>query len=177
MSKQALVPQHPSPRLKIIVRRLPPHLPENVFWQSVEPWVNSDSVSWKKFHPGKLRPRYGHASIHLLLLIYDHSDRLNKEDIPTRAYIQFKSLEQIAAFSKEYDGHVFRDKQGAFRRNILVITLNLTCPGRESYAVVEFAPFQKVSPPKERIKVDQRNATIDKGQTVPQSLLLLFIMS
>lgn len=43
-----------------------------------------------------------------------HSNRLNKDDIAARAYIQFKNLEQIAIFSKEYDGHVFRDKQGEF---------------------------------------------------------------
>ena len=35
--------------------------------------------------------------------------------------------------------------------------------GRESYAVVEFAPFQKVPPASERIKVDARLNTIDKG--------------
>lgn len=26
-------------REKAVVRRLPPHLPENVFWESVAPWV------------------------------------------------------------------------------------------------------------------------------------------
>ena len=38
--------------------------------------------------------------------------RLNKENIPSRAYIAFKDEETLAAFSREYDGHVFRDKAG-----------------------------------------------------------------
>jgi regulator of nonsense transcripts 3 len=44
-------------RLKIIVRRLPPSLPEGVFWQSVSDWVSEETVSWKSFHPGKVRKR------------------------------------------------------------------------------------------------------------------------
>jgi regulator of nonsense transcripts 3 len=37
---------------------------------------------------------------------------LGKENIPSRAYIAFKNEEQLALFSREYDGHVFRDKSG-----------------------------------------------------------------
>lgn len=43
--------------------------------------------------------------------------RLNKENIPSRAYIAFKDEEQLALFSKGYDGHVFRDKAGAYHRH------------------------------------------------------------
>lgn len=32
----------PKPRLKVIVRRLPPNLPEDIFWKSVEQWVRLD---------------------------------------------------------------------------------------------------------------------------------------
>jgi regulator of nonsense transcripts 3 len=45
-------------RLKTIVRRLPPNLPEDVFWQSVQAWVSDETVTWKIFYPGKLRKRY-----------------------------------------------------------------------------------------------------------------------
>jgi len=48
---------HGNERLKTIVRRLPPNLPEEIFWQSVQPWVTDDSISWKVFHAGKLRKR------------------------------------------------------------------------------------------------------------------------
>ena len=44
----------------------------------------------------------------LYVVIY----RLNKENIPSRAYIAFKDEELLATFSREYDGHIFRDKAG-----------------------------------------------------------------
>ena len=44
-------------RLKTVVRRLPPNLPEDVFWQSVQTWVTEESVDWKIFYPGKLRKK------------------------------------------------------------------------------------------------------------------------
>lgn len=44
-------------RLKTVVRRLPPNLPEDVFWQSVQTWVTEESVNWKVFYPGKLRKK------------------------------------------------------------------------------------------------------------------------
>ncbi|KIK00982.1 hypothetical protein K443DRAFT_582423 [Laccaria amethystina LaAM-08-1] len=119
--------QQSTERLKTVVRRLPPNLPEEVFWQSVQPWVTEEAVSWKVFYAGKARKR------------------LSKENIPSRAYIAFKSEEKLAQFSREYDGHLFRDKAG-----------------NESYAIVEFAPYQKV--PTEKRKPDVRNATIEKDE-------------
>ncbi|KAH9039962.1 Smg-4/UPF3 family-domain-containing protein [Lactarius hengduanensis] len=114
-------------RLKTIVRRLPPNLPEHIFWQSVQPWVTDDTVLWKEFYPGKSRKRQ------------------NKEDVHSRAYIAFKTEEYVAKFSREYDGHIFKDKAG-----------------NESRAVVEFAPYQKL--PLEKKKVDTRNATVDQDE-------------
>ncbi|KAF9011979.1 Smg-4/UPF3 family-domain-containing protein [Cyathus striatus] len=119
--------QRGNERLKVVVRRLPPNLPEEVFWQSVQDWVSEDTVSWKVYYPGKFKTR------------------LNKENIPSRAYIAFKNIEQLARFSREYDGHLFRDKAG-----------------NESFAIVEFAPYQKV--PSEKKKQDSRNATIEKDE-------------
>ncbi|KAI9464082.1 Smg-4/UPF3 family-domain-containing protein [Lactarius psammicola] len=114
-------------RLKTIVRRLPPNLPEHIFWQSVQPWVTDDTALWKEFYPGKSRKRQ------------------NKEDVHSRAYIAFKTEEYVAKFSREYDGHIFKDKAG-----------------NESQAVVEFAPYQKL--PLDKKKVDSRNATIDQDE-------------
>lgn len=45
-------------RLKTVVRRLPPNLPEDVFWQSVQQWVTDETATWKVFYPGKLKKRY-----------------------------------------------------------------------------------------------------------------------
>ncbi|KAI0922913.1 hypothetical protein AcW1_002568 [Taiwanofungus camphoratus] len=114
-------------RLKTVVRRLPPNLPEDVFWQSVQKWVTEETIQWKAYYQGKFRKR------------------LNKENIPSRAYIAFKDEELLAVFSREYDGHLFRDKAG-----------------NESIAVVEFAPFQKI--PSDKKKVDSRMGTIEKDE-------------
>ncbi|KAJ8700820.1 hypothetical protein PTI98_003810 [Pleurotus ostreatus] len=117
----------PGDRLKTIVRRLPPNLPEDIFWQSVQAWVTEDTVTWKVYYLGKA------------------SKRLNKENVPSRAYIAFKDEETLMTFSREYDGHIFRDKSG-----------------NEFQAVVEFAPYQKV--PSDRKKVDARLGTIEKDE-------------
>ncbi|TFY75793.1 hypothetical protein EWM64_g8219 [Hericium alpestre] len=114
-------------RLKTVVRRLPPNLPEEIFWQSVQNWVTDETILWKAFFPGKQRKK------------------LNKENVSSRAYIAFKTDEMLATFSREYDGHKYRDKAGV-----------------ESRAVVEFAPYQKV--PLEKKRVDNRNNTIDKDE-------------
>ncbi|KAJ7029287.1 midasin nuclear AAA ATPase [Mycena alexandri] len=126
--KERLSSQPPTTeRLKTVVRRLPPNLPEDIFWQSVQSWVSDETVAWKIYYPGKLRKR------------------LNKENVSSRAYIVFKTEEQLAQFSRDYDGHLFRDKAG-----------------NESYAVVEFAPYQKVPP--EKKKTDARSGTIEKDE-------------
>ncbi|TBU43702.1 Smg-4/UPF3 family-domain-containing protein [Dichomitus squalens] len=114
-------------RLKTIVRRLPPNLPEDIFWQSVGKWVTDETVTWKAYYQGKFKTR------------------LNKENIPSRAYIAFRDEEILTTFSREYDGHLFRDKNG-----------------NESIAIVEFAPFQKV--PNEKKKADSRAGTIEKDE-------------
>lgn len=46
--------------------------------------------------------------------------RYNKENVPSRAYISFKTAEQLSVFSTAYDGHVFRDKAGLSFRYITV---------------------------------------------------------
>jgi hypothetical protein len=43
--------------------------------------------------------------------------RLNKENVHSRAYIAFRTEEFVAKFSREYDGHVFKDKAGVCMRN------------------------------------------------------------
>jgi len=44
-------------RLKIVVRRLPPNLPEDLFWQSVQRWVTDETTTWRVFGAGKLRKK------------------------------------------------------------------------------------------------------------------------
>ncbi|KAF6741093.1 Smg-4/UPF3 family-domain-containing protein [Ephemerocybe angulata] len=120
-------PQQSGERLKTIVRRLPPNLPEEIFWQTVQRWVSDETSTWKVYYSGKLKKR------------------MNKENIPSRAYIAFKDEEMLIQFSREFDGHVFKDKAG-----------------NESYAIVEYAPHQKV--PSEKRKQDSKNNTIEKDE-------------
>ena len=94
---------------------------------------------------------------------------MNKENIPSRAYIAFKTKEQLAFFSREYDGHVFRDKTGDDPTLSGQTIANLPI-GAESQAVVEFAPYPKI--PSEKRKPDSRNATIEKGMVVSSPPLL-----
>lgn len=47
--------QNSAVRLKTVVRKLPPNLPEDIFWQSVAPWVDDNTSTWKIYHAGKLK--------------------------------------------------------------------------------------------------------------------------
>jgi len=46
-----------SERLKTVVCRLPPNLPEQIFWQSVQTWATDESVILKESHPGKVKKK------------------------------------------------------------------------------------------------------------------------
>jgi hypothetical protein len=41
-------------RTKIVIRRLPPALPEEIFWKSVGAWVSDDTASWKQYIAGRV---------------------------------------------------------------------------------------------------------------------------
>ncbi|KZV74977.1 hypothetical protein PENSPDRAFT_741883 [Peniophora sp. CONT] len=127
--RAAAAKANPHERTKTVVRRLPPNLPEEIFWASVQKWVSDETVVWKSFVQGKLRKK------------------MNKENVHSRAYIAFKTEDLVASFSREYDGHVFRDKAG-----------------NEAQAVVEFAPFQKIPVPTEKVKKDHRIGTIEEDE-------------
>ncbi|KAJ1031859.1 hypothetical protein NDA13_002245 [Ustilago tritici] len=150
---------------KVVVRRLPPNLPEQVFWKAVSPWVRdaadcqaitstsdgaeassstlpaptpaTPTVDSKSFIRGKLK-----------------SDS-NKQNKHARAYIRFLDPTSLVTFHKNFDGHIFRDAKG-----------------KGSVAIVEFAPYQKViiSPSTtgagvgrgRRMKPDPKQGSIEK---------------
>lgn len=96
-------------------------------------------------------------------------DRLNKETIPSRAYLGFKTEEQLALFSRCFDGHIFKDKAGVWHPRFVSLIMLTLHTGIETQAVVEFAPYQKV--PFEKSKTDNRMATIEEG--VLENIVLL----
>ncbi|ORX42101.1 RNA-binding domain-containing protein [Piromyces finnis] len=111
-------------RTKVIVRRLPPNLPEEVFYDSINEWL--ENITWKSYYPGKL------------------SKSKAKENVFSRAYLNFKNIETLIEFFKEYDGHMFIDSKG-----------------NEYQALVEFSLYQMI--PKKRKNVDLKQNTIEKG--------------
>ncbi|CAG8701719.1 5491_t:CDS:2, partial [Racocetra fulgida] len=41
-------------KTKVVVRRLPPLLPENLFLESVKQWANEETIDWYRFHQGRI---------------------------------------------------------------------------------------------------------------------------
>ncbi|GAK62438.1 uncharacterized protein PAN0_001c0638 [Moesziomyces antarcticus] len=142
---------------KVVIRRLPPNLPEAVFWKAVSPWIRdaadcqpptsssttsvsgeasastssaptlTPTVDFKQFIPGKLKTD------------------ASKQNKHARAYVRFLDAHALVLFHKHFDGHIFRDSKA-----------------RETVAMVEFAPYQKVVPARgRRSKPDPKQGTIE----------------
>ncbi|MCO5556539.1 hypothetical protein L7F22_010088 [Adiantum nelumboides] len=103
------------PRLKVVVRRLPPNVPEDVFWRAVEPWVKrpgttgqgvASNVDWTRFVPGKIKDgvRRGAPSDARELLPHTHARAYptsrarprGQEHTTARASAQTKGREETA---------------------------------------------------------------------------------
>ncbi|KAF9238119.1 hypothetical protein BU15DRAFT_33814, partial [Melanogaster broomeanus] len=67
--------------LKTVVRCLPPKPAEDVFWQGVQAWVTDENVLGRCFILERFEGAY-----------------------PLAPYIAFKNEEQVATFSRKYDG-------------------------------------------------------------------------
>ncbi|KAL7422102.1 hypothetical protein Q5752_002745 [Cryptotrichosporon argae] len=83
----------PAPRLKLVVRRLPPTLPEQTFWAAVAPFVEGKS-GWRRYVSGRPGDAYGAHPVH------------------SRAYVLMNDADSLLAFHRGFDGHVFRSKAG-----------------------------------------------------------------
>jgi len=51
-------PPVPNVKLKVVVRGLPPNLPETKFKEVTQEWINETTVDWSYYVPGKLYERY-----------------------------------------------------------------------------------------------------------------------
>lgn len=144
-------------RLKTVIRRLPPNVPEAIFWKAVSPWVvrpssmlgdstNTGSiddsranVDYGYFVPGKLKD--------------GSRRRVNAESgitshVFSRAYLHFTTIEALLSFHRGFDGHLFRDAKGS-----------------EYIAIVEFAPFQRTPLDLAKTKkADPKQGTIEEGK-------------
>ncbi|KAK1923594.1 Smg-4/UPF3 family-domain-containing protein [Papiliotrema laurentii] len=127
-------PSTSAPRLKLVIRRLPPSLPEDIFWNSVQAWIKPETCVWRRYVKGT-------------------DDEARKAF--SRAYVLMTNVDDLVAFHRGFDGHIFRSKTGV-----------------EFQAVVEFAPYQK-TPHKTKVKVDARQGTIEDDSDYKSYLELL----
>ena len=161
---------------KVVIRRLPPNLPEDVFWKAVSPWIRDKAdcqalTDAAAANPQTIsEPPQGEASTSnsasnapastaaTPTVDYKHfvagklKTDANKQNKHARAYVRFLDAHSLVQFYKAFDGHVFRDSKG-----------------KESVAIVEFAPYQKVVLPASstgqrgrRAKPDPKQGTIEK---------------
>ncbi|KAI9343416.1 Smg-4/UPF3 family-domain-containing protein [Zopfochytrium polystomum] len=98
--KNKVVPQ---PRLKVVVRRLPPNLPEDTFLGVVAPWTVEGTVDWLAYFPGKLSKSFP---------IKNHTF--------SRAYIHFTAQDHLIQFYKSFNGWLFVDEKGKTEYRALV---------------------------------------------------------
>ncbi|KAL4907204.1 Smg-4/UPF3 family-domain-containing protein [Aspergillus multicolor] len=126
-------PKLPAPRLKLLVRRLPPGLTQEEFETALgEEWkVGAGKVSWSQYKPGKV------------------SKDPAKPSRPSRAYLYVVSNEHIAPLSDKVRGMPFLDARNTANDPVLLGPPNL-----------EFAPFAKI--PGSRVRKDARQGTIDQ---------------
>ncbi|KAI4180541.1 MAG: hypothetical protein L6R41_007179 [Letrouitia leprolyta] len=122
-----------APRLKIVIRRLPPGLTEEEFQMSLgEDWkVGSGKVDWASYKPGKV------------------SKDPNKPSKPSRAYLNLTNQEYISILSDTVRNTTFNDSKNSAKDTVL--------RGPPS---VEFAPYNKV--PRTKVRKDARQGTIDQ---------------
>ncbi|KAI9008600.1 Smg-4/UPF3 family-domain-containing protein [Hyaloraphidium curvatum] len=96
------------PPTKVVVRRLPPALPEDVLRTSLEKWL--PATDWWLFVPGKL------------------SKTKAKESQFARAYMHFRSPDAVVEFSRAYDGHAFVDSRGNEYRAVVELAPSQRMP-------------------------------------------------
>ncbi|CAO3611712.1 unnamed protein product [Cunninghamella blakesleeana] len=89
------------PKTKVVVRRLPPNLPEDIFMNTVKQWITDDLVDYKIYIPGKL------------------STNKSKESVFSRAYFHMKTIEAVISFHQGFDGHIFMDSKGNESRAVV----------------------------------------------------------
>ncbi|XP_061369123.1 regulator of nonsense transcripts UPF3 [Gastrolobium bilobum] len=122
----------PLERTKVVIRHLPPSLTQSDLIQNIDNHFAS-RYNWFSFRPG---------------------NNSHKHQRYSRAYIDFKSPDDVFEFAEFFDGHVFVNERGAQHK-----------------AIVEYAPSQRV--PKPSTKKDGREGTIYKDPDYLEFLKLI----
>ncbi|KAI4171175.1 MAG: hypothetical protein LQ346_008766 [Caloplaca aetnensis] len=122
------------PRLKLVIRRLPPGLTEDEFQTALgTEWkVGNGKVDWAIFKAGKVS-----------------KDSAAKPSKPSRAYLNLTKQEYVGALSESVRNTTFNDSKNTSKDSAL--------RGPPS---VEFAPYRKT--PRTKTRKDARQGTIDQ---------------
>ncbi|RMD43796.1 hypothetical protein DV735_g1366, partial [Chaetothyriales sp. CBS 134920] len=125
----------PAPKLRLIIRRLPPGLTEAEFWTAIgDEWqVGTGKVEWAAFKDGKVSKDPAKASR------------------PARAYLKVKEQALLDPLATKVKATVFQDAKNTSR--------DLCLLGPPS---LEFAPYNRM--PTGRVRHDGRQGTIDQDQ-------------
>lgn len=148
------------PKLKIVVRNLPPNLTEDQFKQTLDnlgyPINNGNAVEFFYYVPGKIT--------------YVMNSFVTKPEKPKKKTPKHLFLLPILIFYLHLqinfmDMFLFLLKVRIFQTRILHIDPSLfwLISGTEQRAQVEYSPFQKV-PKQTKKKVDARENTISSGK-------------
>ncbi|CAG8901322.1 unnamed protein product [Penicillium egyptiacum] len=126
-------PKPPAPRLKLLIRRLPPGLTQAELESALgNQWkAGAGNVDWVQYKPGKV------------------SKDPNKPSRPSRAYIHVVSTECVSSLSDAVRQASFQDARNTLHDPILLGPPSL-----------EFAPYAKT--PGSRSRKDARQGTIDQ---------------
>ncbi|KAF8016066.1 hypothetical protein BT93_H1579 [Corymbia citriodora subsp. variegata] len=110
-----------SDRTKVVLRHLPPSITQGMLVDQIDTAFGG-RYNWFAFRPGK-------SSL--------------KQQVHSRAYINFKRPEDVIEFAEFFEGHVFVNEKGT-----------------QFKTIVEYAPSQRI--PKQTSKKDGREGTIIK---------------
>lgn len=97
------------PQTKIVVRRLPPTISAETFWEIVHAVCPPDHLTWTSFVPGK-------SSFKTVRL--------------GCAYLNFRDPSEVYDFCAKFDGHAFVSDRGAQYRAVVEYAPSQKIPGR-----------------------------------------------
>ncbi|KAJ3226055.1 hypothetical protein HK099_005640 [Clydaea vesicula] len=95
-------------KTKVVVRRLPPNLPEETFNKSIEPYKHS--IIWQSYLKGKLQTNKA------------------KVDVFSTCNLQFDNTDNLLKFYNDYNNHVFVDSKGVENKVLVELALYQKVP-------------------------------------------------
>ncbi|GHJ88207.1 hypothetical protein NliqN6_4609 [Naganishia liquefaciens] len=108
-------PSTAAPRLKLVIRRLPPTIPEDIFWRSVAPWVDEGKSTWRRWYQGKKA-----------------DDSVRQHRVFSRAYVMMADFDKLRDFAAAFDGHVYRGKDGGEYQAVVEYAPSQKIPSQKS---------------------------------------------